>query len=184
MKKLLALILMAALCLGLLAGCGSEPAGDTTEPPADSTEPAGDGGDAAATELTVWLPVYQFGDGISDEDFWNEKFDAFEAENNCTIKVEIQSWTDYATNIYTGLLSAEGPDVVYVTEYYDIINADLIVPLDEYLTEEDYDLYLYLEQGAYNSNGELCTFPMMPGNPCVMYFNMDMLEAAGITELP
>ena len=25
---------------------------------------------------------------------------------------------------------------------------------------------------------------MMPGNPCVMYFNMDMLEAAGITELP
>lgn len=94
MKKLLALILMAALCLGLLAGCGSEPAGDTTEPPADNTEPAGDGGDAAATELTVWLPVYQFGDGISDEDFWNEKFDAFEAENNCTIKVEIQSWTD------------------------------------------------------------------------------------------
>lgn len=28
--------------------------------------------------LTVWLPVYQFGDGISDEDFWNEKFDAFD----------------------------------------------------------------------------------------------------------
>ena len=47
-------------------------------------------GGNAATELTVWLPVYQFGDGISDEDFWNEKFDAFEAENNCTIKVEIQ----------------------------------------------------------------------------------------------
>lgn len=141
------------------------------------------GGNAAA-ELTVWLPVYQFGDGISDEDFWNEKFDAFEAENNCTIKVEIQGWTDYATNIYTGLLSAEGPDVVYVTEYYDIITSELIVPLDAYLTEEDYDLYLYLTQGAYNSNGELCTFPMMPGNPCVMYFNMDMLEAAGVTELP
>ena len=141
-------------------------------------------GGNAATELTVWLPVYQFGDGISDGDFWNEKFDAFEAENNCTIKVEIQGWTDYATNIYTGLLSAEGPDVVYVTEYYDIITSELIVPLDAYLTEEDYDLYLYLTQGAYNSNGELCTFPMMPGNPCVMYFNMDMLEAAGVTELP
>lgn len=170
MKKLLALILMAALCLGLLAGCGEPAASDTSEPPA--TDAGGEenpsGGDAA-TELTVWLPVYQFGDGISDEDFWNEKFDAFEAENNCTIKVEIQGWTDYATNIYTGLLSAEGPDVAYVTEYYDIITSELIVPLDAYLTEEDYDLYLYLTQGAYNSNGELCTFPMMPGNPCVMY---------------
>lgn len=90
MKKLLALILMAALCLGLLAGCGEPAASDTSEPPA--TDAGGEenpsGGDAA-TELTVWLPVYQFGDGISDEDFWNEKFDAFEAENNCTIKVEI-----------------------------------------------------------------------------------------------
>ena len=134
--------------------------------------------------LTVWLPVYQFGDGISDEDFWNEKFDAFEAENNCTIKVEIQGWTDYATNIYTGLLSDEGPDVVYVTETYDLIDAGLLAPLDEYLTEEDFEKYVYLDQGAYNSEGQLCTFPMMAGNPCVIFYNMDMLEAAGITELP
>lgn len=185
MKKLLALILVAALCVALLAGCGTAET-TTSEPPAeDSSAPSEDaGGNTAATELKLWLPVYQFGDGISDEDFWNEKLDAFEAENNCTVTVEIQGWTDYATNIYTGLLSAEGPDVVYVTETYDIISSDLIIPLDPYLTQDDYDLYLYLEQGAYNSNGELCTFPMMPGNPCVMYFNMDMLEAAGITELP
>mgnify|MGYP002579826760 FL=1 len=185
MKKLLALILVAALCVALLAGCGTAET-TTSEPPAEgSSAPSEDaGGNTAATELKLWLPVYQFGDGISDEDFWNEKLDAFEAENNCTVTVEIQGWTDYATNIYTGLLSAEGPDVVYVTETYDIISSDLIIPLDPYLTQDDYDLYLYLEQGAYNSNGELCTFPMMPGNPCVMYFNMDMLEAAGVTELP
>lgn len=183
MKKLLALILVAALCVALLAGCGTTET-TTSEPPADGAVESPAGGDTAATELKLWLPVYQFNDGISDEEFWNEKLEAFETENNCTVTVEIQGWTDYATNIYTGLLSAEGPDVVYVTEYYDIITSELIVPLDAYLTEEDYDLYLYLTQGAYNSNGELCTFPMMPGNPCVMYFNMDMLEAAGVTELP
>ena len=164
MKKLLALILVAALCVALLAGCGTAET-TTSEPPAeDSSAPSEDaGGNTAATELKLWLPVYQFGDGISDEDFWNEKLDAFEAENNCTVTVEIQGWTDYATNIYTGLLSAEGPDVVYVTETYDIISSDLIIPLDPYLTQDDYDLYLYLEQGAYNSNGELCTFPMIWG---------------------
>lgn len=183
MKKLLALILVAALCVALLAGCGTTET-TTSEPPVDDAAESPAGGDTAATELKLWLPVYQFNDGISDEEFWNEKLDAFEAENNCTVTVEIQGWTDYATNIYTGLLSNEGPDVVYVTETYDIISSDLIIPLDPYLTLEDYDLYMYLEQGAYNSNGELCTFPMMPGNPCVMYFNMDMLEAAGITELP
>ena len=186
MKKLIALILAAMFCLGL-AACGEEPAAEddtpASEAPAsdapEAEEPSGD-----PVELTVWLPIYQFGDGISDADFWNGKFDAFEEENNCTINLEILSWTDYATQIYTGLLSDEGPDVVYVTETYDLIDAGLLAPLDEYLTDEDYEKYLYLEQGAYNSDGQLCTCPMMAGNPCVVFYNMDMLEAAGITELP
>ena len=186
MKKLIALILAAMFCLGL-AACGEEPAAEDDTPASEA--PASDAPEAEdpsgdPVELTVWLPIYQFGDGISDADFWNGKFDAFEEENNCTINLEVLSWTDYATQIYTGLLSDEGPDVVYVTETYDLIDAGLLAPLDEYLTDEDYEKYLYLEQGAYNSDGQLCTFPMMAGNPCVVFYNMDMLEAAGITELP
>ena len=175
-KKVLAIVLVAVLCVGLLAGCGKDPAPSTSGGSNVSGDPV---------ELSVWVPVYQFAeDGISDADFWNEKFDAFEAEHNCVINVEIQTWADYATNIYTGLLSDEGPDVVYVTETYDLIDAGLLAPLDEYLTEEDFEKYVYLDQGAYNSEGQLCTFPMMAGNPCVIFYNMDMLEAAGITELP
>ena len=174
-KKVLAIVLVAVLCVGLLAGCGEDPAPSTSGGSNVSGDPV---------ELSVWVPVYQFGDGISDEDFWNEKFDAFEAEHNCVVNVEIQTWSDYATNIYTGLLSDEGPDVVYVTETYDLIDAGLLAPLDEYLTEEDFEKYVYLDQGTYNSEGQLCTFPMMAGNPCVIFYNMDMLEAAGITELP
>lgn len=98
MKKLIALILAAMFCLGL-AACGEEPAAEddtpASEAPAsdapEAEEPSGD-----PVELTVWLPIYQFGDGISDADFWNGKFDAFEEENNCTINLEILSWTDYA----------------------------------------------------------------------------------------
>ena len=180
MKKVLALALAASLSIGLLAGCG----GDTT--PQSSGGDVQGSGSGAPTELTLWLPIYQFGDGISDEEFWNAKLDAFEAENNCTVNLEILSWSDYATVIYTGMLSGagEGPDVVYVTETYDLINAGLLAPLDEYITDEDREKYVFLDQGAYNSDGQLCTWPMMAGNPCVIYYNMDMLEAAGITELP
>ena len=114
MKKLLVLTLASAIGIGLLAGCGGQPAAENT----GSGAPSGE-----ATELTLWLPIYQFGDGISDADFWNEKLDAFEAEHNCTVNLEILSWSDYATVIYTGMLSGagEGPDVVYVTETYDLI---------------------------------------------------------------
>jgi len=55
--------------------------------------------------LTVWVPQYQFSkaeDAVSDADFWNGWFDAFEAENNCEVNVEILPWSDYNTTIYTG----------------------------------------------------------------------------------
>ena len=146
MKKLIALILADMFCLGL-AACGEEPAAEddapASEAPAsdapEAEEPSGD-----PVELTVWLPIYQFGDGISDADFWNGKFDAFEEENNCTINLEILSWTDYATQIYTGLLSDEGPDVVYVTETYDLIDAALLAPPDPYPPEDNYATHLDL----------------------------------------
>ena len=81
-------------------------------------------------------------------------------------------------------MSGDGPDVVYTTEAYDLIAADLLAPLDEYITDEDRENYIYLDQAAYNEEGQMCTLPMMVGNACVMYFNMDILEAAGVTELP
>lgn len=175
MKKLLAIVLAAVLLAGVLAGCGSSGSSSGGGSSQASGEPK---------ELTFWMPVYQFGDGPSDEEFWTEKLDAFEAEHNCTVNLEILSWTDYVTTIYTGLLSGDGPDVVYTTEVYDLIDAGLLAPLDEYFTEEEKENYIYLEQAAYNEEGQLCTLPMMVGNACVMYFNMDILEAAGITELP
>ena len=86
-KKVLAIVLVAVLCVGLLAGCGKDPAPSTSGGSNVSGDPV---------ELSVWVPVYQFAeDGISDADFWNEKFDAFEAEHNCVINVEIQTWADY-----------------------------------------------------------------------------------------
>ena len=100
---------------------------------------------AAADEkktLTVWIPQYQFGDGISDQDFWDGVFDPFEEENNCEVKVEILSWSDYNTTIYTGLLNNDGPDVVYVTDNYDLVKAGLLLGLDSYLTQEQKDNYL------------------------------------------
>ena len=81
MKKVLALALAASLSIGMLAGCGGEPAAQTS----GNVQSSGSGD---PVELTLWLPIYQFGDGISDEDFWTEKLDTFEAENNCVVNLE------------------------------------------------------------------------------------------------
>lgn len=136
----------------------------------------------ATPEITVWIPVYQFGEGISDQDFWDGWFDAFEAENNCTVKVEIIPWGDYNTTIYTGLLNNDGPDVAYVTDTYDLVHGGLLLPLDEYLTQEEKDNYIYWSVSSKDVEGKSYTIPMMVGNACVLFYNTEMLEKAGIEE--
>ena len=133
--------------------------------------------------LTVWIPQYQFGDGISDQDFWDGVFDPFEEENNCEVKVEILSWSDYNTTIYTGLLNNDGPDVVYVTDNYDLIKAGLLLGLENYLTQEQKDNYLLWSTGPVDANGEHVIVPMDDG-VAIGYYNKDILAEAGIEAMP
>ena len=144
---------------------------------------------AAAEEkksLTVWIPQYQFSkaeDAISDQDFWDGVFDKFEAENNCDVKVEILSWSDYNTTIYTGLLNEDGPDVVYVTDNYDLVKADLLLGLEGYLTEAEMDNYLLWNKGPVNAEGKHVIVPMDDG-VAMGFVNKDILAEAGIEAFP
>ena len=133
--------------------------------------------------LTVWIPVYQFGDGISDQDFWDGVFDPFEEENNCEVTVVIQPWSDYNTTIFTGLLNDEGPDVVYVTDNYDLVKNDLLLGLDSYLTPEQIDNYVLWEIAPENADGEKVIVPMDDG-VAIGYYNTDILAEAGIDAFP
>ncbi len=158
MKKLFTTLLVLAMLLGSFAALAED-------------------------SLTVWIPQYQFGDGISDIDFWNQQFEDFRKENNCEVNIEILPWTDYNTTIFTGLLNNDGPDVVYVTDYYDLVKNDLLLGLDSFMTEEEIDNYLLWSLAPKNENGERCTIPMNDG-AVLMFYNKDILEEAGIEKLP
>ena len=135
--------------------------------------------------LTVWVPQYQFSkaeDAVSDADFWNGWFDAFEAENNCEVNVEILPWSDYNTTIYTGLLNNDGPDVVYVTDTYDLVSNGLLLKLDDKLTQEQKDNFLKWEDGAKDKDGNHYSIAF-PGGPVLLFYNKDILAEAGV-EIP
>ena len=156
-------ILSVLLAIGLLLSCISLAAAEDKK------------------SLTVWIPQYQFSkaeDAISDQDFWDGIFDKFEAENNCEVKVEILSWSDYNTTIYTGLLNEDGPDVVYVTDNYDLVKADLLLGLEGYLTQEEMDNYLLWSTGPVNAEGKHVIVPMDDG-VAMGFVNQDILAEAG-----
>lgn len=160
MKKLLALVLAAMLLLSVCSAVVAE----------------------EKKTLTFWVPQYQFSkdeNAISDADFWNEKFDAFEAENNCEVHVEILPWGDYNTTVYTGLLNNDGPDVVYVTDTYDLVSSSLLLGLDDKLTDEQKDNFIMWGNAAMDKDGNHYTI-VMNGGAVLMFYNKDILAEADV----
>ena len=163
MKRFLAILLVAAMALTMVSVAVAE----------------------EKQTLTIWIPQYQFSkaeDAISDIDFWNSQFEEFRVTYNCEVNIEILPWGDYNTTIFTGLQNNDGPDVVYVTDTYDLVSNDLLLGLDSYLTEEEIDNYLLWDNAPLNSNKEHCTIPMNDG-AVLMFYNKSILAEAGV-EVP
>ena len=169
-KRVLAMILGTAMLLGILAGCGGGPAAGSQNPEGGKT-------------IKVWIPPYAKSDAeLTDQMFWDQQFDAFEKEHDCTVQVEILPWDGYKQKVTTGLISNEGPDVVYIDTPYDLVETGAFEPLDSYFSAEETEQYLYWDLGQIM--GKQYIAPMLVGNASVMYCNMDILKKAGFDRPP
>ena len=113
----------------------------------------------------------------------------FEAENpNITVEpVFSGGYGDTYTAIMTAIDGGAEPPAVAVllgTALYDLINADAIVPLDDYLdTMDDKDAYLndffpaFLENSTYD--GHIWSLPFQR-SAVVLYYNVDLFNEAGL----
>ncbi len=138
---------------------------------------------AEGETIRVWVPPYTGGDAeYTDEDFWNEHFAAFQEEHKCTVEVTILPWSGYTQKITTGIVSGEGPDVVYLDGFYDFVSAGALEELSPYFTDEEKENYVYWDMG--NIMGGQYVMPMMVGNATVLYCNMDILKDAGFDAPP
>lgn len=182
-KRLLAMILGTVMLLGLLAGCGGKGDGEDANVDAPGSSPSTTPGDSAGQVIRVWIPPYAKSDAeLTDQMFWDQQFDAFEAENNCTVEVTILPWDGYKQKVTTGLISDQGPDVVYIDTPYDLVESGAFEPLDSYFTAEETENYLYWDLGQIL--GKQYVAPMLVGNASVMYCNMDILKQAGFDRPP
>lgn len=99
-KKLLSMLLVAAMAAGTMVGCGGSDSGS------DST-----------------VSIYVFGND-QEQEMYQKLFDKFEEENNCKVEAQFSIKDDYNTTI-TGMMTAKNlPDVFYmgpenVSQYVD-----------------------------------------------------------------
>lgn len=177
MKKLLSILLSIAMVTLLLTGCGKT----------ETTAGSGTGGSTPTgekTDMLLWLPPYATGGEALDQEWWTETLAPWAEENNVNLTIEITPWGNYEEKYLTAFSSGQGPDVgyMYLEMYNDFIDMGALEPLDAYFTEEEISNYLYYDLG--NVKGAQYTLPFIVGNARILYFNMDILNEAGVTELP
>ena len=137
----------------------------------------------AADQYKVWMPPFGTEDAL-DKEFWETELKPFAQEKGIDIVVEITPWAGYEEKYLTGISSGSGPDVgyMYVEMVNDFINMGALLPLDDYLIEEDFDHYFYLKNGEFQ--GKIYMFPIIVGNPRMVVFNMEILRNSGIEAAP
>lgn len=177
-NKVLALLLTAAMTLGLVA-CGAEPqAAAPAEEPAATAEveaPAEEPAEAAEDTITIMVPPVT-NNYTEMLDTWIADFNA--EYPNIHVEVIATSWDDHTEKLSTMALAGEAPDIAEVS-YSAIgtyVDMGVAVNIADYMDLSDYDQnaidYMTLDNTVYGLPLYL-TIQALGGNK-------ELMEAAGI----
>ncbi|MBO5293057.1 MAG: ABC transporter substrate-binding protein [Lachnospiraceae bacterium] len=206
-KRVISLMLAVVMTAMSVVGCGSTAGSGNAEGTAQDaaaekaegagqTENAGEAEEAAdaadtlsvdmtGAEITFWHAM----GGVNGEalDYLVKKFNE-ENEYGIQVTSEYQgSYDDSINKLKSAQLGNMGADLVQV---YDIgtrfmIDSGWIVPMQSLIDADGYDLSQIEPNIAayYTVDGKLYSMPFNSSTP-ILYYNKDMFEKAGITEVP
>lgn len=186
-KKVLSVLLTAAMMTAMLAGCGSKPADNSS---VAASEPAKTEASSAAasTETEAEAEPVTLKWAIWDQEttaYWQALSDAYTAANpNVTIEMVDLGSTDYMTVLATEL-SGEGSDFDVVTikdvpGYATLVQKNAILSLDDYIAADSIDLAQYAGvTDQITVDGKLYQLPFR-NDFWVMFYNKDLFDAKGV----
>lgn len=162
-KKIVSVLLVAAMAVSMLTGCGSK---------SDSKKSDSKSGEKT---LEVWVPPLD----DATEKNWGDLLKDWEKENDCKVNLTVIPWDKYEETYTTALNSGEGPDVGYMYNemFPTYIDAGAVEDMSSYVTDEDKKEYKYLSNG--NMMDGQYGWPLVTGVPFVLYYNEDILNALG-----
>ncbi len=138
---------------------------------------------SASAEEQVDLDVIAAQYGQNTAEWWANFVEEFNADNpGINLNVEVVSWNDIYTVVNTRLQNNQAPDILNIDVFADYQADDLLLPAQDYVSEETYaKMYeSFLEQSEID--GTVWAIPDL-ASARAMYYNVDILEAAGV-EVP
>ena len=176
-KKVLALVMAATLCTGLLAGCKP----DVGEIKIDKT----------ISDETIEYTLFAHDLNVYDGD--NRVFQQLEDKFNIKLKMNGAPFTNWMEKLCLLINADDSPDAfnflpndyTYSSSYYNFVNNQMILPISDFMSEEDtpnlmklfsYDQFAELK---INDKHYFVPNPTDPTNH-VMYVRKDWLNNLGL----
>lgn len=195
-KKIISVILAGTMIMGTLAGCGGNKAvetgnktegktGETQETSGAEEVEMADASEVDGTEISFWHSM----GGVNGQaiDTLVKKFND-ENEYGITVKAQYQGEYDDSLNkLKSSQIGNMGADLVQVYEIGTrfMIESGWITPMQQMIDADNYDLSQIEPNLAayYTIDDQLYSMPFNSSTP-IMYYNKEMFEKAGITEIP
>lgn len=206
-RKVLAMVLTAAMAVGMMTGCGessgeSKDTGDksdisksasleSSKSKSDENEDEDVNEDGTVNnpeavkvdknKLVFWS-LFSGGDG----GFMDKIISDY---NGTKPTKEVQSimlvWGDYYTKLQTAVAAKKGPDigVSHASKLPELVDQGVVEPIDSYLKDLNVDLSSMYSQNSLDSvtfDGEIYAIPL-DTHAEILYFNKDILEKSGIS---
>lgn len=138
---------------------------------------------SVSAEEKVDLDVIAAQYGQNTADWWANFVEEFNADNpGINLNVEVVSWNDIYTVVNTRIANGQAPDILNIDVFADYQADDLLLPAQDYVSEETYGKMYesFLEQSEID--GTVWAIPDL-ASARALYYNVDILEAAGV-EVP
>lgn len=192
-KRMMAAVLAAVMAAGMTAcggssqdtGAGSSTANQTQSTAGQESQTEVLTGTGENQTITFWHSM----GGVNGEaiDYLVKKFNE-ENEKGITVEAQYQgSYDDAINKLKSAQIGNMGADLVQI---YDIgtrfmIDSGWVVPMQRLIEADGWDVSQIEPNIAayYMVGGELYSMPFNSSTP-LMYYNKDMFEKAGITEVP
>ena len=180
MKKKVALLICAGMIAGLSGGCGSEEKGtadkENSSTAEDGTEEAGD-----EIKLTFWKSPHS----DREDEIWADIIEGFNEENpNIQVEFLNVAWDSVVEKETAAFAAGSGPDISFQNEQFPLYAKNgYLLALDDYVDDEKLAGYPESALEYCSQDGKLMGIPFVALDS-VMFYNKDMFEEAGITEVP
>lgn len=190
-RKIITAVLALTLVAGMMTGCGNgksleeQTQQDNEGTQTEETVKMADASEVDGTEITFWHSM----GGVNGTaiDTLVKKFND-ENEYGITVNVQYQGEYDDSLNkLKSAQIGNMGADLVQVYEIGTrfMVESGWIVPMQDMIDADNYDVSQIEENLAayYTIDNELYSMPFNSSTP-LMYYNKDIFEKAGITEIP